>query len=302
MDFESFWKMYRNDMGQRLRENTLRSKDYIVELKILPYFGKRKIAEITAADVRIWQGELLKKGYSQTYLRTVNNQLSCIFNYAAKYYDLPRNPCAQAGSIGKGKADEMSFWTQTEFEQFIDCVKDKPLSYYGFLTLYWTGCRIGELLALTLEDFNPVEKTLRINKSYQRIKGRDVITDPKTQKGKRTISLPDFLVEELQEYVGKLYGMTLQDRMFQTTKAYYEHEMIRGVELSGVKKIRIHDLRHSHASLLISKLGAQPNLVADRLGHEKLQTTLSTYSHIYPEQSRQLAEQLNMLVENEDEE
>ena len=302
MDFESFWKMYRNDMGQRLRENTLRSKDYIVELKILPYFGKRKIAEITAADVRIWQGELLKKGYSQTYLRTVNNQLSCIFNYAVKYYDLPRNPCAQAGSIGKGKADEMSFWTQTEFEQFIDCVKDKPLSYYGFLTLYWTGCRIGELLALTLEDFNPVEKTLRINKSYQRIKGRDVITDPKTQKGKRTISLPDFLVEELQEYVGKLYGMTLQDRMFQTTKAYYEHEMIRGVELSGVKKIRIHDLRHSHASLLISKLGAQPNLVADRLGHEKIQTTLSTYSHIYPEQSRQLAEQLNMLVENEDEE
>ena len=302
MDFESFWKMYRNDMGQRLRENTLRSKDYIVELKILPYFGKRKIAEITAADVRIWQGELLKKGYSQTYLRTVNNQLSCIFNYAAKYYDLPRNPCAQAGSIGKGKADEMSFWTQTEFEQFIDCVKDKPLSYYGFLTLYWTGCRIGELLALTLEDFNPVEKTLRINKSYQRIKGRDVITDPKTQKGKRTISLSDFLVEELQEYVGKLYGMTLQDRMFQTTKAYYEHEMIRGVELSGVKKIRIHDLRHSHASLLISKLGAQPNLVADRLGHEKIQTTLSTYSHIYPEQSRQLAEQLNMLVENEDEE
>ena len=302
MDFESFWKMYRNDMGQRLRENTLRSKDYIVELKILPYFGKRKIAEITAADVRIWQGELLKKGYSQTYLRTVNNQLSCIFNYAAKYYDLPRNPCAQAGSIGKGKADEMSFWTQTEFEQFIDCVKDKPLSYYGFLTLYWTGCRIGELLALTLEDFNPVEKTLRINKSYQRIKGRDVITDPKTQKGKRTISLPDFLVEELQEYVGKLYGMTLQDRMFQTTKAYYEHEMIRGVELSGVKKIRIHDLRHSHASLLISKLGAQPNLVSDRLGYEKIQTTLSTYSHLYPERSRQLAEQLNMLVENEDEE
>ena len=302
MDFESFWKMYRNDMGQRLRENTLRSKDYIVELKILPYFGKRKIAEITAAYVRIWQGELLKKGYTQTYLRTVNNQLSCIFNYAAKYYDLPRNPCAQAGSIGKGKADEMSFWTQTEFEQFIDCVKDKPLSYYGFLTLYWTGCRIGELLALTLEDFNPVEKTLRINKSYQRIKGRDVITDPKTQKGKRTISLPDFLVEELQEYVGKLYGMTLQDRMFQTTKAYYEHEMIRGVELSGVKKIRIHDLRHSHASLLISKLGAQPNLVADRLGYEKIQTTLSTYSHLYPERSRQLAEQLNMLVENEDEE
>ena len=77
---------------------------------------------------------------------------------------------------------------------------------------------------------------------------------------------------------------------------------MRGVELSGVKKIRLHDLRHSHASLLISKLGAQPNLVAERLGHEKIQTTLSTYSHLYPNQSRSLADQLNGLVEDSDDE
>ena len=99
----------------------------------------------------------MKKGYSQTYLRSVNNQLAAIFNYATKYYDLPKNPCNQAGTIGKGKAEEMKFWTQEEFERFLDCVKDKPVSYYGFLTLYWTGCRIGELLALTLEDFNAEE-------------------------------------------------------------------------------------------------------------------------------------------------
>lgn len=138
----------------------------IAELKILPYFGKRKITEIKVADVRLWQNELMKKGYSQTYLRSVNNQLAAIFNYATKYYDLPKNPCNQAGTIGKGKAEEMKFWTQEEFERFLDCVKDKPVSYYGFLTLYWTGCCIGELLALTLEDFNAEEKTLRINKSY----------------------------------------------------------------------------------------------------------------------------------------
>lgn len=197
MDFEAFWQIYRADMGQRLRENTLRSKDYIVELKILPYFGKRKITEIKAADVRLWQNELMKKGYSQTYLRSVNNQLAAIFNYATKYYDLPKNPCNQAGTIGKGKAEEMKFWTQEEFERFLDCVKDKSVSYYGFLTLYWTGCRIGELLALTLEDFNAEEKTLRINKSYQRINGRDVITPPKTEKGKRIITLPDYLAASL---------------------------------------------------------------------------------------------------------
>lgn len=159
-----------------------------------------------------------------------------------------------------------------------------------------------ELLALSLADFNAEGKVLSITKSYQRINGRDVITEPKTAKGKRMISLPDFLVAELDEYVSKLYGIMANDRLFMITKSYLEKEMIRGSELSGVKKIRLHDLRHSHASLLISKLGAQPNLVAERLGHEKIQTTLSTYSHLYPNQSRDLANQLNELMDGHDEE
>lgn len=204
--------------------------------------------------------------------------------------------------MGKGNAEEMRFWTQEEFEIFIEHIKDKPVSYYAFLTLYWTGIRLGELLALSLADFDAEEKTLSITKSYQRINGRDVITEPKTAKSKRVIALPDFLVTELEEYAGRLYGMMASDRLFTITKSYLEKEMIRGVELSGVKKIRLHDLRHSHASLLISKLGAQINLVADRLGHEKIQTTLSTYSHLYPNQSRDLADQLNGLIESDDEE
>lgn len=110
---------------------------------------------------------------------------------------------------------------------------------------------------------------------------------------------------ELKEYTEKLYGMMKKDRLFMVTKSYLEKEMIRGVQLSGVKKIRLHDLRHSHASLLISKLGVQPNLVAERLGHEKIQTTLDIYSHLYPNQSRDLADQLDHLnndMENEQEE
>lgn len=289
-------------MSQRLRENTVRSKDYIVELKILPYFGAKKIADITAADIRLWQNGIMKQGYAPTYLKTINNQLSAIFNYAVKYYDLPRNPCTQAGSMGKGKAEEMQFWTQEEFEQFIDTIKDKPISYYAFLTMYWTGVRLGELLALTLSDFDAEKRALSITKSYQRINGRDVITEPKTVKGKRVITLPDFLVMELEEYIVKLYGVMANDRLFMVTKSYLEKEMIRGVNLSGVKKIRLHDLRHSHASLLISKLGAQPKLVADRLGHEKIQTTLATYSHLYPDQARDLADQLNNLMNGFDEE
>ena len=194
----------------------------------------------------------------------------------------------------------MQFWTQEEFEAFIEAVRDKPLSYYAFLTMYWTGVRLGELLALTPGDFDMENKTLSITKSYQRIAGKDVITEPKTPKGKRVITLPDFLVSELTEYIGKLYGIMKDGRLFGVTKSYLEKEMQRGVKKSGVKKIRLHDIRHSHASLLISKLGAQPKLVADRLGHEKIQTTLSIYSHLYPDQARSLADKLDELFESED--
>ena len=194
----------------------------------------------------------------------------------------------------------MQFWTQEEFEIFIEAVRDKPLSYYAFMTMYWTGVRLGELLALTPGDFDMENKTLSITKSYQRIAGKDVITEPKTPKGKRVITLPDFLVSELTEYIGKLYGIMKDGRLFGVTKSYLEKEMQRGVKKSGVKKIRLHDIRHSHASLLISKLGAQPKLVADRLGHEKIQTTLSIYSHLYPDQARSLADKLDELFESED--
>ena len=159
-----------------------------------------------------------------------------------------------------------------------------------------------ELLALTPQDIDFDNKVIRITKSYQRLEGKDVITDPKTPKSKRNVSMPDFLCEELKEYIGRLYGFLPTDRIFHLTKSFLHHEMTRGAGKAGVKRIRIHDLRHSHASLLISKLEVQPKLVSERLGHEKIQTTLDTYSHLYPDQSRNLADQLNGLVDGWDEE
>lgn len=144
MKFADFWKMYCADMETRLREHTMRTKKYIVELKILPYFGNKRVNDITAADIRQWQNELIKMGYSPTYLKTINNQLSAIFNYAVRYYDLKNNPCAKAGSMGKSKAEEMDFWTGEEFRRFIDSVMNKRLSYMAFMTLYWTGMRLGD--------------------------------------------------------------------------------------------------------------------------------------------------------------
>lgn len=169
MKFADFWKMYCADMETRLREHTMRTKKYIVDLKILPYFGNKRVNDITAADIRQRQNELIKMGYSPTYLKTINNQLSAIFNYAVRYYDLKSNPCAKAGSMGKSKAEEMDFWTGEEFRRFIDSVMNKRRSYMAFMTLYWTGMRLGELRALTPADFDFETNMLSITKSYQRI-------------------------------------------------------------------------------------------------------------------------------------
>ena len=292
MKFEDFWKMYCADMETRLREHTMRTKKYIVELKILPYFGNKRVNDITAADIRQWQNELIKMGYSPTYLKTINNQLSAIFNYAVRYYDLKSNPCAKAGSMGKSKAEEMDFWTGEEFRKFIDSVMNKRLSYMAFMTLYWTGMRLGELLALNPKDVDLEKRTITITKSYQRLCKKDVITPPKTPKSKRVITIPEFLAADIRDYIDSLYELQENDRLFPITKYYLEHEMQRGIKESGVKRIRVHDLRHSHASMLI-ELGFSPLEIANRLGHEKVETTLNTYAHLYPNKQTKLAERLD---------
>ena len=292
MKFRDFVHIYYEDMEARLRENTMRTKKYIVELKIIPYFGERIVTDISAADVRKWQTDMMKQNYSKTYLKTINNQLSAIFNYAVKYYDLTRNPCIQAGGMGREKADEMDFWTEDEFNQFIDAVSNKKHVEMAFKVLFWTGCRLGEMLALTFGDLYMEGGAIRINKSLQRIEGRDVITEPKTPKGKRVVTLPDFMVDELKEYMDKMYGYSKKDRVFPLTKYIMEKEMERGVKASGVKRIRVHDLRHSHASLLIN-MGVDPLEIAERLGHEKIQTTLETYGHLYPQKAHGIADKLS---------
>ena len=294
MYFEDFLKLYYEDMAARIRENTMNTKKYIIDLKILPYFGKKSINSITPADIRKWQNELMSQGYSQTYLRTINNQLTAIFNYAVKYYDLKSNPCRKACSMGKNQADEMNFWTKEEFSDFADAIMDKQDSYTAFTTLFWTGMRIGELLALTPADINFEEKTISISKSYQRIKRKDVITPPKTPKSNRIITVPDFLLADIKDYMNSIYGLKDTDRLFPLTKSFMEHEMQRGIKNSGVKRIRIHDIRHSHCALLF-EMGIAPLEVADRLGHERVETTLNIYAHIYPNKQKHLSDKLEQV-------
>ena len=306
MTFGSFVDLYTADMKCRVRENTWQSKDYIIRTKILPYFKDRKIGDINSRDVVTWQNELLSltmdngEHYSQNYLKTVHNQLSAIFNHAVKYYGLPKNPAALAGNMGKEEKKEMQFWTQEEYRKFADAIMDKPMSFYAFEMLYWTGIREGELLALTPADFDLTGGTVSINKSYQRIDGRDVITDPKTPKSKRVIRMPDFLVEEIEEFLQMLYGIENDQRIFNVSKHFLHHEMDRGAAAAGVKRIRIHDLRHSHVSLLIH-MGFSAVAIADRVGHESIDITYR-YAHLFPSMQEEMVEKLNGIRKKEMEE
>ena len=173
----------------------------------------------------------------------------------------------------------MLFWTKDEYLKFSEAIMDKPLSFYAFEVLYWCGCRLGELLALTPVDFDLV-------------KGEDVITDPKTKKSIRVVSMPKFLVEEMREYIELRDDIGPHDRLFGTTKSYLSHEMERGCNIAKVKRIRIHDLRHSHVSLLI-EMGFSALAIAERVGHEAIDITYR-YAHLFPSKQEEMETALDV--------
>ena len=293
MLFSELTELYFKDMEKRLRKTSVISKKYVIRGKILPVFGDMNVYEITPTDIRKWQDDLFQSGYAPTYLRTIQEQISAIFNFAVRYYDLPKNPCLAAGSMGKGTADEMEIWTIDDFYRFLETLKYKPVARAGFMILFWMGLRLGEMLGLTVGDIDFENKTLRVNKSLQRIHGQDVITPPKTPKSNRILSMPDVLVEELKRYVDDMPIATAETRLIPMSRTVVERELKRGIRRAGnLKDIHPHSLRHSHTALIAS-LGATPVEAAERLGHENVTTTLNIYSHVLPGWQTQIANELD---------
>ena len=176
MIFEDFYGIYEADVKPKIRYNTWCTKEHIIKTKILPYFKDLSMRDITPRDIIKWQNIMREsinnkgKEYTGTYLKTVQAQLSSIFNHAVRFYELPNNPVRVAGPMGQNESDEMKFWTKEEYMKFIPTMANKTYSYKSFELLYWCWIRLGELLALTYNDINLEEKTISINKSYQRLK------------------------------------------------------------------------------------------------------------------------------------
>lgn len=293
MELAPFVEIYFRDKKDRLKKRSIISKRQMIEQKILPYFGKRKMNEITPADILKWQNEMMAMGYKETYLRMIQNQITALFNHAEKYYGLKINPCKKIEKMGRPNARELNFWTKSEFDRFIESFEsDESMYKLIFEILFWTGCRCGELLGIFLKDLDFRNNTININKTFYRRNKQDFLTSPKTESSNRKVTVPDFLMKEIKSYTDSLYGIRDNDRIFQITDRAIQKKLKSKSEMLGLTPIRIHDMRHSHIAFLIEK-NVQPLVIAQRVGHDSVNTTMNIYGHLYPNKQKQIADMLN---------
>ena len=215
-----------------------------------------------------------------------------LFKYAVDYLGLSKNPVkAQICKATKGKID---FWTPEEYKAFSESIRHNIELYTAFEILFYTGMRKGELLALTLQDIDFHAKTIAITKTLAYVNGEYVMQSPKTIKSNRVIDVPQFLLDEIKAYTEKVYKLDPEQRLFPRSRVWLGQAITYTCDKIDLKPIRVHDLRHSHASLLIN-LGTNPLMIAERLGHEDVKVTLNTYAHLFQSHQKEIIEKLEKI-------
>ncbi|MGL5434642.1 MAG: site-specific integrase [Lachnospiraceae bacterium] len=295
MSFQALHNLYMEDIKRQLKATTVSSREHRSRNHILPYFKDKRVNEINSADIRIWQGIILGKGFKPTYQKTLNEQLSMILNFAKKYYGLKTNPCTVPKMIGRSKSGRMDFWTQSDFNIFIPTVK-KPETRLAFYILFYTGLRFGEMMAINPNtDIDLEGGTVTISKTHYREKRQDIVTTPKTENSNRVVTLPAFLVDMIKDYMQHCYDIKSMERLFLfKSNKKLRLAMEQGCQQTGVKRIRLHDLRHSHVSMLI-EMGYSSLLIAERIG-DTVEMVNNIYGHLYPNKHKDVADALNNLV------
>lgn len=295
MKLASFTEIYFKDKEVELKQRTLRNKRYMIRTHVIPYLGEKKMNEITPADLIAWQKEIKEKNdFSEAYLRMLQNQVTALFIHACRIYSLSDNPCKKVKKMGRSDGRSLVFWTLSEYQKFISTFDKESMHYVMFEILFWTGMREGELLALTKNDIDLGQLQIKVSKTYYRMKKEDVITEPKTDNSIRAIAIPQFLADEINAYYDRLYKYPDDARLFPVVAEAVQHVMKNHIAKAGVKKIRVHDLRHSHCAYLINQ-GVQPLIIKERLGHKDIKVTLNTYGHLYPSEQKKIADMLNNL-------
>lgn len=273
ISFDTLVNKYLVDLKARVKESTYIKHKSMADNHILGFF-KCSASEVTPLAIKNWQYSLQEKGLASTTIRNITAVLSCIINWGITFCGLQENPVRTAKHIVPKEKRNYTILTREQYEQ----LKFSNLTYKAvFDTLFYTGIRLGECLALTLADIDLENKSININKN---ISQRKVVTKPKTPNSIRKVIIPGFLVDELRDYINARYGLTPSDTLFKANRTPLRNEFRRALAEQDLPIIRMHDLRHSHASMMI-ELGCNILLVAERLG-DTPGTALATYSHLYP--------------------
>lgn len=280
------------------KPSTIVERECIINSRILPFFKDYEIKDITQDTISQWhscfyddEGNPL---FKDTYMRSLHSRLSAILNYGVDCGWLRSNP-AKKCSIGTKNADERPVWSPEEYSRFRREIEDEPDAYYAFETLYFTGLRKGELLALTVSDIDFDRNIISITKSLQVIKRKMVITSPKTKMSVRKVRINSGLAEELKEYIASRPGLKDDDRLFFVTKEYLNRILKKGTKKAKLNPITIHCFRHSHITNLIAA-GYSPADIAKRVGHESIYITLH-YSHAFKNVEDNIADSLDSIME-----
>jgi len=309
MSFNSLYELYFEDYKKRHKPTAINTVETFFRLHILPFFDNIEISKINSYMIREWQNKMLEKEnekgkpFSENSKSNIYAALKSMFNWAAKYQGLNENPCKNLGAFGSKKnRSEMKIWSVDDFNKFINLLeiknKEKDGKYTDsiiiFKILFWTGLRIGEVLALTFDDINLKEKFIDVNKTISHINKKDYITTPKTLGSVRKVILPENLILDLELYFSKFEKQKISKskRIFNLKKSQLRYILEKCSIQAEVEKIRLHDFRHSHASYLLF-IQADITAISKRLGHENLQTTINTYSHLYKDANKQLMKKLN---------
>ncbi len=310
MTVQQLYDEYIKNVKIDIRESTLDKKERMYELYIKEFLSSKTIDKLTVPLLQDWKLMINDKGYALKTKQNIYGVLRALLNYAFKMGHIPQNPLIKVGNF-KNPSEikkEMQYYTSEEFLTFIKPARESAyagtLQDYGFyiffMFAYYTGARKGEINALRWCDIKDEEMCITRSVA-QKLKGCDRITPPKNKSSIRNIQLPVPLLKELETYKAKckeLEGFNEEcfvcgfDKSLRDTSIQKRNE--RYAKSADVKVIRIHDFRHSHASLLANN-GINIQEIARRLGHSNIEMTLNTYSHLYPKEQERALDILNKI-------
>ncbi len=314
MTIKQLYDEYISVKKYEVREITLYRSDRMLKRYILSILEDVRIDKLSSKVLQDWKISMEERNLSLATKRNVYTQLRAMLNYAVKMEYIPKHQLAKVGNFKDALSSkkEINFYTPEEFKKYIEIAKKIALekqkkennmyewNFYVFFNIaYYTGLRKGEIHALRWNDID--NEYLSVKHSItQKLKGKtDVETPQKNKSSIRTLQMPIPLIVILKEHKKrqkKLQNFSEDSRILGDGKCLrdttIQQKNLLYSSMAGVKTIRIHDFRHSHASLL-ANMGINIQEVARRLGHTKVEMTWNTYSHLYPKEEEKAVAVLN---------